>query len=166
MHYCNLYIRSDDQLQRIIYLESDFNARKYLWYVRNMCTVCKDIVLIILQYKHRFSALVSFSMLSHNMVMEKLRGKHVGTNVFIYNGYVYHLDKRNQRIYRCSARRSLECYATLIRNPNETYILKVQHNHPANDTILQQMEMKQEMLQMCRETVMKPKEIFDMVCRR
>lgn len=98
--------------------------------------------------------------------MEKLSGKQNGTTIFIYDGYIYHMDKRCVGIYRCSSRRSLECYATLKRNPDGTYILKSPHNHLANDTVLQQIEMKQEMLQMCRETLLKPKEIFDTVCRK
>lgn len=98
--------------------------------------------------------------------MEERPGKRVGTTVYIYDGHIYHMDKRCKGVYRCSSRRSLECYAILIRNPDETYILKSPHNHPPNDTALQQNEMKQEMLHICRETLMKPKEIFDTVCRR
>jgi len=104
--------------------------------------------------------------MSHSAVMEKFPGKRNGTTVFIYGGYVYHKDKRCTGIYRCSLRRSMECYAILMWNPDETYILKSPHNHSANDTVLQQIEMKQEMLQMCRETLMKPKEIFDTICRK
>jgi len=92
--------------------------------------------------------------------METVSGKHVGTIIFVYEGYTYHMDNRCKGIYRCSSRRSLNCYAVLLRNPDETYIVKSPHNHSANDTILQQIEMKQEMLRMCRETLMKPKEIF------
>lgn len=98
--------------------------------------------------------------------MQQLPGKHAGTSVFVYDGYTYHMDKRSEGLYRCSSRRSLECYAKLLRNPDGTYTLKSQHNHSANDMVLQEFQMKQEMLQMCRETVMKPKEIFDTVCRR
>lgn len=98
--------------------------------------------------------------------MDQLPGKRDGTNVFVHDGYVYHMDKRCNGIFRCSSRRSLECYAILKRNPDETYVLKSPHNHSANDTVLEQIQMKQEMLQMSRETLMKPKEIFDTVCRR
>ncbi|XP_071577753.1 uncharacterized protein [Temnothorax nylanderi] len=98
--------------------------------------------------------------------MEEFPGERIGTTVFIYDGYVYYKDKRTKGIFRCSSRRSLECYAVLKRNPDDTCILKSPHNHPASDTALQQVEMKQEMLRMCRETLMKPKEIFDTVCQR
>ncbi|XP_039310405.1 uncharacterized protein LOC120358855 [Solenopsis invicta] len=98
--------------------------------------------------------------------MEELPGKHVGTTVFVHDGYVYHKDKRCKRIYRCSSRRRLECYAILMQNEVGTYILKSPHNHPADETIQQQIEIKQEMLQMFQETWMKPKEIFDTICRR
>ncbi|XP_067209981.1 uncharacterized protein [Linepithema humile] len=53
-----------------------------------------------------------------------------------------------------------------MRDSIGTYILKSPHNHPADETIQQQIEIKQEILQMFRETSMKPKEIFDTVCRR
>lgn len=98
--------------------------------------------------------------------MEKVAGKRSGTVVFVYCGYTYHIDKRCNGIYRCASRRSLNCYAVLVRNQDETYTLKVPHNHPANETMIQEIEMKQEMLRICRETIMRPKDIFDMVCRR
>lgn len=106
--------------------------------------------------------------MSHSVIMEKFPGKRDGTTIFVYGGYVYHKDKRCIGIYRCSLRRSMECYAILMRSSDETYILKSSHDHLADDTILQQIEMKQqrEMLQMCRETLMKPKEIFDTICRK
>ncbi|XP_071581238.1 uncharacterized protein [Temnothorax nylanderi] len=98
--------------------------------------------------------------------MEKVPGKRNGTAIFIYDGHVYHSDKRCNGIYRCSSRRGLNCYGVLVRNQDETYTLKTSHNHPSNETTLQEVEMKQEMLRIFRETIMKPKDIFDMVCRR
>ncbi|CAL1672531.1 unnamed protein product [Lasius platythorax] len=98
--------------------------------------------------------------------MEKVTGKRNDTAIFVYDGHVYHIDKRCNGIYRCASRRSLHCYAALVRNQDETYTLKTSHNHPSNETMLQEIELKQEMLQICRETIMKPKDIFDMVCRR
>ncbi|XP_067214375.1 uncharacterized protein [Linepithema humile] len=79
---------------------------------------------------------------------------------------VYHIDKRCNRIYRCASRRSLGCYAVLVQNQDETYTLRTSHNHLANETMLQEIEIKQEMLRICRETIMKPKDVFDMVCQR
>lgn len=101
--------------------------------------------------------------------MEEVRGKHNDTVIYIYDGHVYHIDKRCNGVYRCSSRRSLNCNAVLVRNQNEThetYTLKTSHNHPSNETTLQEIKMKEEMLRICRETIMKPKDIFDMVCRR
>jgi len=98
--------------------------------------------------------------------MEKVPGKRSNTAVFAYNGYLYHINKRCNGIYRCASRRSLSCYAVLIRNHDETYTIRTSHNHPANETALQEIKMKQEMLQVCRDTIMKPKDIFDMICRQ
>lgn len=93
-------------------------------------------------------------------------GKRNGTAISVYEGHVYHIDKRCNAIYRCASRRSLNCYAILIKNRDETYTLKTSHNHPANETMLQEIEMKKEMLRISQETIMKPKDIFDMMCRR
>jgi len=98
--------------------------------------------------------------------MKKITGKRNGTTIFVYDGHSYHIDKRCNGIYRCALRRSLNCYAVLIWNRDETYTLKTPHNHSANETMLQEIEMKQEMLRICRETIIKPKDVFDMVCRR
>jgi len=105
-------------------------------------------------------------LLPHGAIMETVSGKHVGTTIFVYEGYTYHMDNRCKGIYRSSSRRNINCDAVFLRNPDEMYIVKLPHNHSVNDTILlQQIEMKQDVLRMCRETLMNPKEIFDTVCR-
>lgn len=104
--------------------------------------------------------------LYNTRAMERVAGKRNNTSIFIYDGHIYHIDKRCNGIYRCASRRGMGCYAVLMQNPDETYTLKKAHNHPANQTMLQEIELKQEMLQICRETIMKPKDIFDMVCRQ
>ncbi|XP_039302646.1 uncharacterized protein LOC105206370 [Solenopsis invicta] len=98
--------------------------------------------------------------------MEQFPGERIGTSIYVYDNYVYHKDKRCQGIFRCSARRSEESYAILKQNLDDTYTLSSSHTHLPDNVILEQLRMKQEMLQMCRETLMKPKEIFDTVCRR
>lgn len=97
--------------------------------------------------------------------MERLAGKRNSTNVFVYDGHVYHIDKRCDGIFRCASRISLCCHA-ILKNQGQTYTLKKPHNHPANQMILHEIEMKQEMQKLCRETIRKPKDIFDTVCRR
>lgn len=98
--------------------------------------------------------------------MEIFPGKRAGTVVFVYNGYVYYFDKQCKNIYRCTSRQSLNCRAVLIWNQDETYTLKTPHNHVPNDYIAEQLQMKQKMQHLCKETTMKPKEIFDAVCRQ
>ncbi|XP_018373064.1 PREDICTED: uncharacterized protein LOC108767573, partial [Trachymyrmex cornetzi] len=134
----------------------------------NLSCSIEMVLRIISLFLHSFiicKKLFTSIVFRRGKTMEQLPGKRAGTNVYVYDGYIYHMDKRCKGLYRCSSRRSLECYAILSRNLDGTYTLKSQHNHPANDTVLQEFQMKQEMRQMCRETVMKPKEIFDAVCR-
>lgn len=34
------------------------------------------------------------------------------------------------------------CYVVLVQNQDETYTLRTSHNHPANETMLQEIEIK------------------------
>lgn len=55
--------------------------------------------------------------------------------------------------------------AIVLQENNNVTLLK-EHNHPKLPLIKMQMEMKEEMLRLSRETHIGLKEIFDSVCRR
>ncbi|XP_039303207.1 uncharacterized protein LOC120357239 [Solenopsis invicta] len=95
--------------------------------------------------------------------MEIIKGKREGTIKYIHEGYTYHLDKRNN-IYRCANRRLAKCNACLMKK-NDNFIIKHSHNHEENPQLIDIIKMKNDMLDMSKETGLRPKEIFDFVCR-
>jgi len=96
--------------------------------------------------------------------MEIIRGKREGTMKYIYEGYTYHLDKRCNT-FRCANRKLINCNACLIKK-NDNFILKYSHNHEHNPWLTDIIKMKSDMIDMSKETGLRPKEIFDFVCRR
>nr|XP_012231364.1 PREDICTED: uncharacterized protein LOC105677363 [Linepithema humile] len=100
--------------------------------------------------------------------MNKIPGKQPGTTVYVYNDYTYNKDSRNNHILRCSTRRSSRCPGTIIIDKNGEIHLNQEHNHTNNKTQwkIQQSAMILEMLQLCRETTLPLKEIFDSICRK
>lgn len=98
--------------------------------------------------------------------MEELPGKKAGTYIYIYifDGYIYHKDKRNENIYRCSKRRNFKCQGRL-QQEGETYILMFEHDHQPDITTAEILKMKKEMKEMCKNAYMNNKEIFDHVSR-
>lgn len=96
--------------------------------------------------------------------MEIVNGKKEGTIKYIYEGYTYHLDKRNN-VLRCANRKLTKCTACLIKN-NDNFIIKHSHNHYHNPQLIDIIKLKEDMKDMSKETDLKPKEIFDFVCRR
>lgn len=96
--------------------------------------------------------------------MDIIKGKREGTVKYIYEGYTYHLDKRNNT-FRCANRKLGNCNACLIKN-NDNFILKHPHNHEHNPSLADIIKMKNDMIDMSKETGLRPKEIFDFVCRR
>ncbi|GAB1867300.1 MULE transposase domain-containing protein [Camponotus japonicus] len=95
--------------------------------------------------------------------MEIVEGKREGTIKYIYEGYTYHLDKRNN-IFRCANRKLTKCTACLVKN-NDNFIIKRSHNHDHDSHLSDIIKLKEDMKDMSKETSLRPKEIFDFVCR-
>lgn len=96
--------------------------------------------------------------------MEIVKGKREGTVKYTYHGYAYHLDKRSNT-FRCANRKLAKCNACLIKN-YDNFIIKRSHNHEHNLWLSDIIKMKNDMIEMSKETGLQPKEIFDFVCRR
>lgn len=84
--------------------------------------------------------------------------------MFTYD-YTYNKDSRNTNILRCNTRRSSKCPSTLKVDKNSKVHVVQDHNHKVQWKT-KQFVMKQEMLQLCRDTTLPLKEIFDNVCRK
>ncbi|XP_067216201.1 uncharacterized protein [Linepithema humile] len=97
--------------------------------------------------------------------MEIISGKRKGSYLYIYEGYTYNIDKRYNYIYRCAKRRTTACKGVLIKE-NEKFILDCKHNHSSEPYIADILNLKKEMIQMCKETTITNKEIFDTVSRK
>ncbi|XP_011706466.1 PREDICTED: uncharacterized protein LOC105461653, partial [Wasmannia auropunctata] len=97
--------------------------------------------------------------------MEVLPGKQKDTVIYIYDGYVYYADSRYDNIFRCNTRRTTRCRGSAMLQDNNVQVLQ-EHNHQKTPFIKLQIEMKDEMLRLSRETCIGFKEIFDSVCRR
>ncbi|XP_071653610.1 uncharacterized protein [Temnothorax longispinosus] len=100
------------------------------------------------------------------MNMEEICGKKPGTTIYVYNDYTYNKDSRNPNILRCNTRRSSKCSGTLKIDNNGEVRLVQDHTHIQTKWKVTQFTMKQEMLQLCRDTASPLKEIFDNVCRK
>lgn len=97
--------------------------------------------------------------------MEVLPGRKKETLIYVYDDYLYYLDNRYDNVFRCSSRRTTKCPGSVIQDNNGVTVLK-EHSHPKSPFIKLQIEMKEEMLRLSRETHNGLKEIFDSVCRR
>ncbi|XP_011876392.1 PREDICTED: uncharacterized protein LOC105566750, partial [Vollenhovia emeryi] len=75
------------------------------------------------------------------------------------------MDKRYMYLYRCAKRRTTSCRAVLIQE-NETFILESSHNHSSEPYVFDILNLKTEMIRICKETATSKKEIFDSVCRK
>ncbi|XP_032687590.1 uncharacterized protein LOC116851866 [Odontomachus brunneus] len=106
-------------------------------------------------------------MVGHNnRQMEQICGKKPGTKIYVYDDYSYNKDSRNTNILRCNTRRSSNCSGALrIDNDGKIHVTQ-DHNHTKLKWKVKQYVMKQEMLQLCRDTSLSFKEIFDNVCRK
>ncbi|XP_071652266.1 uncharacterized protein [Temnothorax longispinosus] len=100
------------------------------------------------------------------MNMEEICEKNPGTTIYVYNDYTYNKDSRNPNILRCNTRRSSKCSGTLKIDNNGEVRLVQDHTHIQTKWKVTQFTMKQEMLQLCRDTASPLKEIFDNVCRK
>jgi len=98
--------------------------------------------------------------------MEKICGKRPGTIIYVYNDFTYNEDSRNPNILRCNTRRSSKCPGTLKIDKDGKVHLLQDHTHIQIKWKVRQSIMKQEMLQLCRDTSLSLKEIFDNVCRK
>ncbi|XP_029678513.1 uncharacterized protein LOC115244734 [Formica exsecta] len=97
--------------------------------------------------------------------MEIISGKRKGSYLYVYEGCTYNIDKRYNYIYRYAKRRITACKGLLIKE-NEKFIVDCTHNHPSELYISDILNLKKEMLQMCKETTITNKEIFDTVCQK
>lgn len=98
--------------------------------------------------------------------MEEICGKKPGTKIYVYDDYAYNKDSRNPHILRCNTRRSSKCSGTLKVDEDGKIHLVQKHTHIQIKFRIRQNIMKQEMLQLCRDTSLSLKEIFDNVCRK
>ncbi|TGZ46497.1 Uncharacterized protein DBV15_11691, partial [Temnothorax longispinosus] len=96
--------------------------------------------------------------------MEILPGRQKGTHTYVYDDYLYSKDNRYDNVFRCNSRRTTKCPGNAIVQDNKVTLKE--HNHPKLPFIKAQLEMKEEMLRLSRETNTGLKEIFDSICRR
>lgn len=98
--------------------------------------------------------------------MNEICGKKPGTIIYVYDNYTYNKDCRNTNILRYNTRRTSKCPGTLKVDENGEMKLIQDHNHVKVQWKVEQSYMKKEMLQLCRDTSLPLKEIFDSVCRK
>lgn len=98
--------------------------------------------------------------------MEEINGKKSGTIIYVYDDYTYNKDSRNANILRCNTRRSSNCFGALKVDKDGKVHLVQDHTHVPIKWKVRHSIMKQEMLQLCRDTSLPLKEIFDSVCRK
>ncbi|XP_067208655.1 uncharacterized protein [Linepithema humile] len=98
--------------------------------------------------------------------MEEINGRKSGTIIYVYDDYTYNKDSRNPNILRCNTRRSTNCFGTLKVDKDGKIHLVQDHTHVPIKWKVRHFIMKQEMLQLCRDTSLPLKEIFDSVCRK
>jgi hypothetical protein len=97
--------------------------------------------------------------------MQILPGRKKGSNIYVYDDYLYSKDNRYDNVFRCNTRKTTQCPGYVVVQDNIVIILK-EHNHLKLQFIKEQIEMKNEMLKLSRETNTGLKEIFDTICRR
>lgn len=97
--------------------------------------------------------------------MKVISGKKKGSLLYIHDDYVYCKDHRCDSIFRCNTRRTTRCRGALSVENDNVQIMET-HNHPKSPFIMLQLQMKEEMLKLSRETCTDLKEIFDSVCRK
>lgn len=97
--------------------------------------------------------------------MEIIPGKRKNSYLYVYEGYTYNIDNRYPYIYRCAQRRIAACKGVLIKE-SENFILESSHNHPSEPYVCDILNLKSEMIRMCKETTATNKEIFDTVSRK
>lgn len=98
--------------------------------------------------------------------MEVLPGRQKNTKIYLYDDYLYHRDSRYDNIFRCSGRRTYKCRGSVMLLDNNNVHVLQEHKHPKSKCLKEQMEMKEEILRLSRDTYFGFKEIFDSVCRR
>lgn len=98
--------------------------------------------------------------------MQVCPGKRPNTCVYLHKDYAYNKDSRNNYIYRCSARRSNNCHGAVAIEDDGTVKVIRDHNHPASHLLMTQRQMTEEMIKLCRETMLPLKDIFDSVCAK
>ena len=69
--------------------------------------------------------------------MEEIKGKARNSFVYIYEGYVYNIDKRIRDTYRCAIRRTTGCRGLATVNNDGTVTVNTLHDHPPNYTKIQ-----------------------------
>lgn len=97
--------------------------------------------------------------------MQVVPGRKPGSQLYVYEDYTYYLDNRYNNVFRCNTRRTTKCPGYIVLLDGNVNMMKG-HNHSKSPLIKVQIEMKEEMLRLSRETHIGLKEIFDSVCRR
>lgn len=99
--------------------------------------------------------------------MEEIRGKAEDTTRYVYGGYQYHVDSTSIHLFRYSTRSSTRCRGTArVDEGGHVEVYKPPDCAEPNETILEELQMQREMLNLATETQAPLKEIFDAVCRR
>ncbi|XP_076397916.1 uncharacterized protein LOC143263938 isoform X2 [Megachile rotundata] len=97
--------------------------------------------------------------------MEIFNGKRKNTFIYVYEGYSYNADTKNPNIYRCCARQTHKCTATLLQR-NEQFFIQKPHTHPNNPQCAEVLKLKSMILKECKENpCINNKDIFDNICR-
>lgn len=68
--------------------------------------------------------------------MEIIEGKQNGSQLYVYNNYIYYMNKGYNNIYRCSKRKIWKCSA-IMEKKRESYNLKCNHNHSEEQNIVE-----------------------------
>ncbi|XP_066592929.1 uncharacterized protein [Prorops nasuta] len=121
-------------------------------------------ILIRVQYNIKVGKIIKCYRFYGVSKMEILKGKR-GCNIYAHNDYCYNIDKRDNITYRCNTRASTKCPGAVKFKHGKICLLK-EHNHPPSKYVIEISKLKEEMLALCRDTVLTAKEIFDSVCRK
>lgn len=101
--------------------------------------------------------------------MQEIRGRRGNTVRYIHEGFEYHIDTTSPHLFRCATRSSTGCRGAAEvcgRLRDRVNVYTKHQGHDPNPTIIEEENMRFEMLDRAVETNAPPKEIFDAVCRR
>lgn len=101
--------------------------------------------------------------------MFRVRGKHEGSYIYVYDGYKYYLDNRNARypVLRCSQRKG-GCDAVIYIDSskdifNQDIEVQGMHMDDQDDLFVLRHKFTEEVKTFCRSTFDDLKQIYDFV---